>query len=85
MTFEVGQEVTCINNKILQGNKIAPELVEGRDYPVKEIILDSKGNQHLDVGLKSYVEFVTSYETKEELDRGDEIHWCHPSRFILKQ
>lgn len=48
---------------------------------IKEIILDAEGNQHLDVGLKSHLNYITSYETKEDLPRGKEIHWCHPSRF----
>lgn len=81
MTFIKDQVVTCNNNKPLQGNEIGPELVVGEEYLIKEIILDSKGNQHLDVGLKSKLNYVRSFETKEDLDRGDSIHWCHPSRF----
>lgn len=50
-------------------------------YPVKGIVLDSAGNQHLDVGLKSDLNWVKSIETGEELPDGDKIHWCHPSRF----
>lgn len=80
-TFIVGQEVTCISNIPLLGNEEAPALRVGEKYPVKEIILDADGNQHLDVGLKSHLNYITSYETKEDLPRGKEIHWCHPSRF----
>ncbi len=53
----------------------------GESKTVKEITLDRKGNQHLDVGVPSSVTFVRSWETKEELPNGDKIHWCHPSRF----
>lgn len=46
--------------------------------------LGISGNPHFDVGLKSEVNFVRSYETKDKLPHGDKFHWCHPSRFILK-
>jgi hypothetical protein len=67
------------------GNEVAPSLKEGQEYTIQNIIFDSKGNPHFDVGLPSYVNYVRSWETKEELPNGDEIHWCHPSRFKLKQ
>jgi len=76
-----GDKVIAINNKPLPGNDVAPPLVVDREYAIKEVILDSAGNPHLDVGLKSRLSYVSSYETKEPLDRGDTIHWCHPSRF----
>lgn len=80
--FTEGQKVTCINILPLPGNSIAPPLEHDKEYTVQEIVLDKKGNQHLHVGLISTVNFVTSYETKEELPDGDSKHWCHPSRFI---
>lgn len=82
--FKIDDVVIAKNNAPLPGNQKSPELEIDKEYTVKEILLDSKGNQHLDVGLPSSLNYVTSYETKEELERGDEIHWCHPSRFVLK-
>lgn len=80
-SFEIGQSVKCVNTKPLGYNTIAPDLVHGDVYPVKGIVLDSAGNQHLDVGLVSNLNWVKSIETGEELPDGDRIHWCHPSRF----
>lgn len=81
--FEVGQVLICKNNDCLKGNDYAPDLKVGNRYQIAKIILDSKGNQHLDVGLKSNLNFVRSFETKEKLPEGETIHWCHPSRFEL--
>lgn len=79
--MNIGDRVECVNANILDGNDKAPKLVEGEFYIIKDIILDSKNNPHYDVGLKSRLNFVRSYETKEELPNGDKIHWCHSSRF----
>lgn len=79
--FRQGQKVKCILAGPLEGNDKAPPVVEGDEYEIKEIILDSQGFQHLDVGIKSNLSFVRSWDTKEELQRSDDIHWCHPSRF----
>lgn len=81
--FEVGQIVKAVNLLPLEGKKVAPPLEELVEYTVNEIILDKKGNQHLDIGLLSEYNYISSFETGEELERGDKIHWCHPSRFIL--
>lgn len=83
MKFKIGNQVECINNLPLKGNDYAPTLKVGQSYEILEIVLDSEGNQHLHVGLRSYLNYVTSYETKEPLPSGDKIHWCHPSRFKL--
>jgi hypothetical protein len=82
-TFEPKQTVKAINIEPLAGNDKAPDLELNKEYVVKQIILDSQGNQHLDVGLVSELNYVTSWETKEPLPDGDTIHWCHPSRFEL--
>jgi len=79
--YNVGDKVKAINNKPLKGNDKAPELVLDQEYPVIGIILDKEGNQHLNVGLVSDLNYIRSWETKEELPEGDTIHWCHPSRF----
>ncbi len=83
MRFEINQKVKCINNQCLQGNDYAPTLKVDQEYEIKEIILDKAGNQHLNVGLSSNLSYIRSWDTKEELPRGQEIHWCHPSRFEL--
>ncbi len=81
--FEVGQKVRVVNNTPLRGNDVAPHLKVGDEKEVLQIVLDSKGNQHLDVGLESNLQYVRSWETKEDLPNGNKIHWCHPSRFEL--
>ena len=82
--YEVGQEVEVVKVGPLKGNDVAPPLNMGEFYPIKDIVIDSQGNQHLDVGLESAYNWITSFETKQELPNGDKIHWCHPSRFKLK-
>lgn len=83
--FKVGDSVNVVNAAILPGNEEGPKLKEGDRMEVKAIVLDSAGNQHLDVGLVSELSYVSSYETKEQLPNGDSIHWCHPSRFELAE
>ncbi len=80
-TYTAGDKVRVIKTSILPGNEIAPPLTMGEERTVIEVIRDRQGNQHLDVGIKSEVNWVTSYETSEKLPKGDQIHWCHPSRF----
>lgn len=81
--FTVNQKVKVVKTDPMSGNKVCPPLNLGEEHSIKEIILDKEGNQHIDVGLFSEFNYITSFETKEELDRGDKIHWCHPSRFEL--
>lgn len=80
-SFHKHEVVTVINIDPLPGNTVAPPLRMGAALAIKEVITDRNGNQHIDVGLASNYNYITSYETKEELPRGDSIHWCHPSRF----
>lgn len=80
--FEIGQTVKCIKTEPFPGKQVAPPLFKDSEYQIKGIILDKEGNQHLDVGLISQYNYITSIETEEELKDGDVIHWCHPSRFI---
>jgi ethanolamine utilization protein EutA (predicted chaperonin) len=79
-----GLKAICVNADPLPGNEIGPVLELGKSYPVNGLTLDSKENQHLDVGLVSTLSYVRSYETGEQLKDGNKIHWCHPSRFILE-
>lgn len=83
MNFEQGQQVRVVNNKPLAESGYAPDIKVGDEYPILNIVLDKKGNQHLDIGLKSKLNFITSIETGEELPNGHLVHWCHPSRFEL--
>lgn len=78
----IGDVLQCVNIEPFEGRTVAPPLELGKEYPVKGIILDKQGNQHLDVGLASMYNYIRSIETGEELFNGDKIHWCHPSRFI---
>lgn len=74
--------VIAMNNKPLTGNTIAPPLVEGTQYVIKEVYTCKCGQEHIDVGLASMYNYVSCYTCKLELPKGDKIHWCHPSRFI---
>lgn len=81
--FEVEHKVRVVNVKPLGGRDTAPKLTLGEEKTVHGICLDKDGNQHLDVGLVSDLNYVTSFETGEQLPNGNLIHWCHPSRFEL--
>ncbi len=81
--FRPGEIVKPIFFSPLPGRSKAPQLVAENAYPIKSIIWDSQNYPHFNVGLESKLNFVTSYETGEELRDGDRIHWCHPIRFIL--
>lgn len=81
--FEIGNKVKVVNVKPLGGRDTAPKLVLEEEKTVVGICLDRAGNQHLDVGLVSDLNYVTSFETGEQLPNGNLIHWCHPTRFEL--
>ena len=81
--FEKGQSVRVVKTDKLPGNTIAPPLQQGEIKEIISVCTDSKGHQHIDVGIPSKYNFIRSFETKEELPQGDKIHWCHPSRFEL--
>ena len=81
--MKVNDKVICVNTKPIGDNDVAPPLEYNTGYTIKEIILDSKGNHHFDVGLVSRYNYIRSIETEEELPRGNKVHWCHPSRFAL--
>lgn len=85
MKYEINNKVIAINNKPLEGNDKAPSLEIDKEYTIQSIVLDKEGNQHINVGLWSDLNYVKSWETKEELPDGDKIHWCHPSRFKLAE
>lgn len=78
--YEDGDDVEIINIDPLPGNTIAPPLKMGEKGKVKNITVDTAGNQHLDLGIISEYNYISSYETDEHLAGGDVIHWVHPSR-----
>lgn len=51
----------------MPGMEVAPPLSKEGVYTVRGITLDSKGNQHLHVGLVSNYNWITSHETGEKL------------------
>lgn len=75
--------VKIINIDILPGNDVAPPLELNKIYPLVSIIEDRKGNQHLNLGIESKYNYITSYETQEKLPDGDKIHYVHPSRAVV--
>ena len=79
--FDIGEDVICIGDGYLKGNTVKPPVVKGEKYTIQNIAIDRDGNQHLDVGLVSLYNYISSYETGEQLPSGHKIHWCHPSRF----
>lgn len=81
--YNIGDKVRIIKIEPLGDNTVAPPLELNKEYPVKGVILDSGGNQHLDLGLVSEYNYIRSFETNEELPDGDRIHYVHPSRVEL--
>jgi hypothetical protein len=79
--FVLNQRIRCIHTGYLPDKSVKPPLEKDKEYTVNNIAYDKEGNQHLDVGLKSAYNWITSKETGEELPEGNKIHWCHPSRF----
>lgn len=74
--------VICKNDQPLPGNDVAPPLVIGDKYPVKEIFTCGCGKQHFNVGLPLKYSYVRCVDCKEELPMTN--HWAHPSRFELE-
>jgi hypothetical protein len=86
-TVRLGQPLICKRVRPFQNTDEAPPLVADGEVELKRITLDKEGNPHFDIGLVSELNYVSSQETKEYLPgswRGG-THWCHPSRFIVKE
>ena len=77
-------KLICKNNAKLPGNDVAPTLNLEEEYGAKDVITCTCGSKHVDVGLKSNYNFISCFECKEPLPDGNQIHWCHPSRFEVK-
>lgn len=82
--LKVADILIARNIEPLEGKTIAPPLTKDAEYVVEDIYTCKCGSKHLDMGLKSLHNFITCFECGEELPHGDEIHWCHPSRFEAK-
>lgn len=74
--------IDVLSNSTIPGNVFRPELELQKEYPLHNIVKDKAGNMHFDVGLKTHLNYIRSYETGEELPNGNSIHWCHPLRFV---
>lgn len=81
--INVGDIIKITNDAPLSGNTVAPPVTIGDEYPVLHTITDSKGHQHIDIGIKSEYMSIKSWETGEELPDGDKIHWVSPWRVIV--
>lgn len=79
--IKVGDKLKAIFTQPLPGKDEYPLLKSGDEYECKDVFTDSKGNDHIDVGLPVRLGYVTSYATGEELPKT--CHWCHPNRFII--
>ena len=88
--IKIGDKLIVLNKEPLPGNKIAPPLqieedVDGgmklKQYEALEVFTCACGQTHINVGLTSVQNYISCYNCTEELPRGTEIHWCHPSRF----
>lgn len=80
-TFKKDDKLKAINIEPLEGNDIAPPLVEGETYTVTEVYVCKCGQDHVNVGLKSRYNWVNCYKCKTPIPTGDISHWCHPTRF----
>ena len=79
--FEPGDVVQVWHTEPLPGKKVGPKFQHGTI--VLNVFTDSAGYQHLDIGIKTDLNFITSYETGEKLPSENNVHWCHPLRFHL--
>lgn len=81
--FKPGEVVRATFFLPLPKKEVAPPMKPEQEYPIKAIIYDSLGNQHIGLGIESKYNFIRSYETGEKLREGDRIHWVHPGRLEI--
>ena len=87
MKYKVGDIIKIQNDAPLSGNTVAPPITIGDEHEVLHIFSEfEKGieYQHLDIGIASKYNYITSWDTERELPDGDKIHWIHPSRVTLR-
>jgi hypothetical protein len=78
----VGDEVKVVNNHLLEGNTIKPNLVLHAKHEVKDVFVCGCGEVHLDIGLPLEINYVSCYKCREELPLKNNTHWCNSIRFI---
>lgn len=78
--YKVGDKVEIVFDGYLKDRDVKPAVIMGEQHIIQGIVLDSKGNQHLNIGLKSHYNYIRSQETNEELPNGHILHYIHPSR-----
>ncbi len=81
--MKINDNLECVNIEPFKNNTIAPELTLNGDYKALDIFMCKCGEQHINVGLKLEINYVECYKCRETLP--DTNHWCHSSRFIVKQ
>lgn len=79
--IKIGKKLKVVFDQMLPGNEAKPAIKNGEEYECLGVFCDSKGNEHIDIGLDLRLNYVTSYATQEELPKT--THWCHPNRFIV--
>lgn len=79
--FITGDHVTVINDQILPGNEVGPNIQNGQLWPVIKTHTCACGEEHVDIGILSTLNYVTCYKCEENLPESTKIHWCHSSRF----
>lgn len=79
--MQVNDLIICVNTDPLPKNTIAPPLIVGDNYSLKEIYTCSCGKEHFNVGLPMEVNFVECHDCRETLPNN--THWACPSRFKL--
>lgn len=70
-----------VNDQVFEGNEIGPDIKNGQGYSAGDVFTCGCGEQHVNIGLESKLNYVTCHKCREKLPDGDTIHWCHSSRF----
>lgn len=81
--MELGDKLKVVNILPLKNNSIAPDLDVLKEYECKEIFVCKCGEEHIDVGLELNLNYVECYKCRETLPKT--THFCHSSRFIVKE
>lgn len=76
-----GDNLKVINDGILPGCEIGPKLKNGEDHIAQQVYYCKCGQEHIDIGLLSNLNYVSCYKCEEHLPQGHSIHWCNSIRF----
>lgn len=80
---EETKTIICINDKPFPVNEIGPPVQLNKEYELQEVHKCSCGQEHYNVGLPLEINYVECYKCRERLP--DTTHWCHSSRFKIKE